>query len=77
MILKAQNIDLQIKDKKTGELRKVQTFCDIGSAWKLDNDPKIAAKIKTIINSTFTKNSGYEYYLETNIMKEYRLNIWR
>ena len=48
-------------------------FRNIGSAWKLDNDPKIAAQLNTIINSTFTENSGYEYYLETKIMKEYKL----
>ena len=73
MILQAQKIDLQVTDKKTGELRKVQGFRDIGLAWKTDNEPKTAAKINTIINSTFTENSGYEYYLETKIMKEYKL----
>ena len=73
MIIKAQKIDLKIRDKKTGELRNVQGFRDIGAAWKRDNDPKVAAKINTVINTTFTDNSGYEYYLETKIMKQYKL----
>lgn len=73
MILKAQNIKLEVKDKKTGEMRKIQGFRDIGYAWQSDNDPKTAAKINTIINSTFTDNSGYEYYLESKIMKDFKL----
>ena len=54
-------------------MRTVQGFRDIGSAWKLDNNPSNAAKINTIINSTFIENCGYEYYLETKIMKQYKL----
>ena len=73
MIIKAQKIDLQVEGMKTGELQKVQGFRDIGSAWKQDNDPKIAKKINTVINTTFTDNSGYEYYLENKIMKQYKL----
>ena len=73
IILKAQKISLTIQDKKTGELHKVQGFQDIGSAWKLNTDPITATKINTIINSIFTENSRYKYYLETQIMKNFKL----
>ena len=73
LILKAQKINLQLEDKKTGELRNVQSFKDIGAAWKNSNDNTTAVKINTIINKTFTENSGYKFYLETKIMKEFMI----
>ena len=73
MILKAQQIELQVEDKKTGESRNIQSFKDIGAAWKNNNDNTTAAKINTIINKTFTEKSGYEFYLETKILKQFKI----
>lgn len=71
MILKAQKIHLKVEDKKIGEQRNIQGFKDIGAAWKNDNNSKTVIKINTIINKTFTENSGNELYLEMEIMKDF------
>ena len=63
MIMKAQQIGLSIQDKKK-ETRSIQTYQNIGLAWKQDSSVQTAGKINTIINTTFTDSSGYEYYLE-------------
>ena len=73
MVLKAQKINLHVEDKKTGELRNVQSFKDIGAVWKKKNNNTTSVKINTIINKTFTENSGYKFYLETKIMKEFMI----
>ena len=73
MILKSQKIGLQVIDKKSEISRIVQSYKDIGLAWKSDDSIECAAKINTIMNNTFTENSGYEYYLETKIMKKFKL----
>ena len=58
---------------KTKEERLVQTHHDIGYAWKTDASTSTVAKINTIVNSMFAKTSGYEFYLETKIMKKFKL----
>ena len=73
MIIKGQEIGLKVKDKKTNTDRLIQTYQDIGYTWKNDFAPSTASKINMIINSTFTDTSGYEYYLETKIMKKFKL----
>ena len=73
MIIQSQKIGLQVRDKKTEETRSVQSFSDIGYAWSTDSSPDCAAKINTVINNTFSESSGFEYYLETKIMKKFKL----
>ena len=73
MIIKAQKIGLQVKDKKTNDLQLVQKYSNIGFAWMFDDSTDTAAKINIIINSTFTDDKGYEYYLENKFMKLFKL----
>ena len=73
MIIQSQKIGLQVRDKKTEETRSVQSYSDIGYAWSTDDSPECAAKINTVINNTFSEKSGFEYYLETKIMKKFKL----
>ena len=73
MIIQSQKIGLQVKDKITKELRSVQSYADIGYAWSCDDSPECAAKVNTVINATFTESKGFEYYLETKVMKKFKL----
>ena len=72
MLMKAQEIGLEVLDK-SNDRRRVQSYRDIGLAWKQDDSSEIAAKINTIVNTTFANNSGYEYYIEGQIMKNFNL----
>ena len=52
----------------------VSSFKEIGKVWKmilLHDDT--ARKINQIINGQFEKNRGYEFYIETEVMKRLRL----
>ena len=72
MIMKAQGVGLSVKDKKN-QMRGVKSYADIGLAWKQDGSVNTAGKINTIVNTTFTDSSGYEFYLEAQIMKKFKL----
>ena len=53
--------------------RLVHTYHDIGFVLETDYPKNTAAKMNTIVHSTFIETSGYEYYTEMNIMKNFKL----
>ena len=55
MIIMGQQIGPQMQDTKTKEDRLVQTYHDTGFAWESESLTNTAAKINTIVNSTFTE----------------------
>ena len=73
MIIQSQKIGLQVRDQKTEETRSIKSYSDIGYAWSTDDLPECAAKINTVIDNTFSESFGFEYYLETKIMKQFKL----
>ena len=72
MILKSQEIGLSFS-KGNGEDSRtiIQTFNDIGSAWKCDASHEQATKINEVMHGSF--DGGYEFYMEANIMKELKI----
>lgn len=73
MLIQAQKIGLRVKDKKTEGMRLVQKYSNIGSIWESNDSTKTASQINISINSTFTNNIGYEYYIESKILNEFKL----
>ena len=79
-------IDGELKDKMKMEAQRmsltlirgdhqnlVANFKEIGKVWKMipSHDDTIQ-KINQIINGQFEKNKGYEFYIETEVMKRLR-----
>ena len=73
MIIKSLQTGIKVIDKKTKQVRLIQTYNDIGLAWKSDDSTECASKINMIMNNTFTESSGYEIYLEIKITKKIKL----
>ena len=80
-------IDGELKDRMTMEAQRmnltlmrgdqqqlVSSFKEIGKVWKmLPLQDDTARKINQISNGQFEKNRGYEFYIETEVMKRLRL----
>ena len=73
MVVEAQRINLKYAEKD--QMVMVQNFREIGKSWKMDGSVSNAKKINQVAYGVFgsKKNIGYEYYLETSIMKELKL----
>ena len=72
MIMEAQRMNLTLMRGDQQQL--VSSFKEIGKVWKmipLHDDT--ARKINQIINGQFENNRGYEFYIETEVMKRLRL----
>jgi len=72
-ILNSQEIMLKFKDSKKEGLFNVQKFGDIGLTWKCDASHDQEVKVNAVMHYTFHIEQGYEYYLESSIMKKLRL----
>ena len=73
MILKAQETGLEYEDVKTVQKSQVQNFGDIGLSWKCDSSHEQAVKVYEVMHGTFDDQAGYEYYMETSIMKKIKI----
>ena len=51
-------------------ISRVQKFGDIGLAWKCNSLQEQAVKVYEVMHGTFDNQAGYEYYMETSIMKK-------
>ena len=73
MVVEAQRINLKYTEKD--QMVMVQNFREIGKSWKMDGSVGNAKKINQVAYGVFgsKKNIGYEYYLESTIMKELKL----
>lgn len=71
MILRSQEIGLKVQTEDG--LRSVETWNDIGEAWKNDDSVHTAKKLFEIVHGTFDDNSGYEIYMENQIMNRLEL----
>ena len=69
--MKAQQVKLTIS--VGGEERLVQTFNEIGLKWKDDSSVEMETQINSIINGHFEEWHGYEYYMENEIMDQFKL----
>ena len=69
MLLKAQETGLEYEEI-TAEKSRVQNFSKIGLAWKCDSLHEQAVKVYEVMHGTFDDQAGYEYYMETSIMKK-------
>ena len=73
MIIKAQR--LQVTCKKQDKQYVVGIFQEIGRAWKqLPFELLRAALLNQTCNGVFNKDKGYEFYMETDVMKELKLD---
>jgi len=73
MILKLQGIGLKLKDSMKEGLFNAQKFGYIGLAWKCDASHDQVVKVNAVMYFTFNHEQGYEYYLESSIMRKFRL----
>ena len=71
MILRSQEVGLKVK--KEGGQDNVTCWNDIGLAWRNDDSIDTAKKLYKVVHSTFDDKSGYEIYMETNIMNKLKL----
>ena len=72
MILKSQEIGLIISKGKGEEIPiGIQSFNDIGSAWRCDASHEQATKINDMMYVPL--DGGYEFYMEEKIMKDLKI----
>ena len=69
MLLKAQETGLEYEEI-SNEISWVQKFGDIVLAWKCNSLQEQAVKVYEVMHGTFDDQAGYEYYMETSIMKK-------
>ena len=71
IILCAQEIGITYKGK-AGPVT-VQSFNDIGQAWHDDDSHKQAVKLNEVMHAIFEEECGYEFYMETAVMKKMKI----
>ena len=61
--------------KKDGKEHLVRSFLELGRTWKsLPFEVERVGQIHQIVNGQFDNDSGYEFYIEQDIMKELDLD---
>ena len=71
MILRSQEVGLKVK--QGDEEKIVSSWNEIGQAWRNDDSIDTANKLYEIVHATFDDKSGYEIYMESQIMDRLQL----